>query len=392
MLLKILLKSSYNLLNLLPSQQNSFPNMKLTGLVAIIVGSTGLRTFQHLRCPDCLLTCTISLKTVQAGAVPIRVLLVTNSVSTPNVNNPAFKHLRFGHPVPYQADSVAWLPVPHAAGPAGGNRASQHHPCGGRNGFRNRIHEKTFEITNLFRGAFGWPLKEPPFHHPHHPHHPHPHPHHPHPHPHHPHPHPHHGKHNKEHPGKHHHEHDEDHHKGPEGGHAGEDHFLTLLPIVTTTAPIKPYSHGYQFHRFDHSNNFGVRLHRALMALGPWEGRALAFVLGRFSFFIFGYCFVLLIRVCCVGCGIGVLLRMFWVFAVVLVRLIRGNRAVEVHGYSPVALSTEDVMVPPPNYVFEVDMKTPIFVEDVKTPVLVEDVKTPVVAEEVKEPNEDESK
>lgn len=306
--------------------------MKLTALVAIIAGSTGL---------------------LQAGAIPIRVLLVTSSVSTPNVNNPAFKHLRFGHPVPNQADSVAWLPVPHAAGPAGGNGAAQHRPCGGRNRFKNRIQEKTFEITNFFRGAFGWPLKEPPFHHPHHPHHPHPHPHH--------------GKHHKEHPGKHHNEHHGNHHKGPEGEHGGEDHFPTLLPIVTTTAP-NPYSH--QFHRFEHSN-FGVRLHRALMALGPWEGRALAFVL---------------------GCGIGVLLRMFWVLAVVSVRLIRGNRPAEVHRYSPVAFSAEDGVVPPPNYVFEADVKTPIFVEDVKTPVVVEAVKTPVVAEEVKETNEDESK
>ena len=85
-------------------------------------------------------------------------------------------------------------------------------------------------------------------------------------------------------------------------------------------------------------------------------------------------------------------MRMFWVFAVVLVRLVRGNRTTQVHGYSPVALSAEDVMVPPPNYVFEADVKTPIFFEDVKTPVVVEDVKTPVVAEDVKESNEDSSK
>jgi len=41
------------------------------------------------------------------------------------------------------------------------------------------------------------------------------------------------------------------------------------------------------------------RVHRALLSLGPWEGRIVAFVL---------------------GCGIGVLLRMFWVLAVLLVR------------------------------------------------------------------------
>ncbi|KAF8068603.1 hypothetical protein FPV67DRAFT_1668681 [Lyophyllum atratum] len=47
------------------------------------------------------------------------------------------------------------------------------------------------------------------------------------------------------------------------------------------------------------------RVHVALMVLGPWEGRAVAFVL---------------------GCGIGVLLRMFWVLAIVSYRLIKGPK------------------------------------------------------------------
>ncbi|KAG6886880.1 hypothetical protein C0992_001800 [Termitomyces sp. T32_za158] len=51
---------------------------------------------------------------------------------------------------------------------------------------------------------------------------------------------------------------------------------------------------------------FMHRLHVALVTLGPWEGRAVAFVL---------------------GCGIGVLLRMIWVLAIVTYRLIRGTRA-----------------------------------------------------------------
>ncbi|KAI0266938.1 hypothetical protein BC834DRAFT_871663 [Gloeopeniophorella convolvens] len=46
------------------------------------------------------------------------------------------------------------------------------------------------------------------------------------------------------------------------------------------------------------------RVHRALMSLGPWEGRVVAFVL---------------------GCGIGVLLRMLWVLAVLSVRAFRSN-------------------------------------------------------------------
>lgn len=70
---------------------------------------------------------------------------------------------------------------------------------------------------------------------------------------------------------------------------------------------------------------------------------------------------------------------MFWVFAVVMTRIVRGNRTPQ---YIPVAVSAEDLMVPPPTYVFE----------DVKIPIVVEDVKAPVVEEEVKKTAEDESK
>lgn len=49
--------------------------------------------------------------------------------------------------------------------------------------------------------------------------------------------------------------------------------------------------------------SFLKRIHVALTALGPWEGRAVAFVL---------------------GCGFGVLLRMVWVLAVVSYRTIKG--------------------------------------------------------------------
>jgi hypothetical protein len=42
-----------------------------------------------------------------------------------------------------------------------------------------------------------------------------------------------------------------------------------------------------------------IRLQRSLNALGPWEGKVVAFVL---------------------GCGIGVLLRMVWVLSVIAYR------------------------------------------------------------------------
>jgi hypothetical protein len=63
-----------------------------------------------------------------------------------------------------------------------------------------------------------------------------------------------------------------------------------------------PVPYHRQEERFD--GPFLHRAHRALMALGPWEGRIVAFVL---------------------GCGIGVLVRMFFVLTVLLVRAIRGN-------------------------------------------------------------------
>ena len=64
----------------------------------------------------------------------------------------------------------------------------------------------------------------------------------------------------------------------------------------------------------------------------------------------------------------------------VMIRIVRGGRTS--FQYTPVAVSAEDLMVPPPNYVFE----------DVKIPVVVEDVKAPVVIEEAKKTTEDESK
>lgn len=51
---------------------------------------------------------------------------------------------------------------------------------------------------------------------------------------------------------------------------------------------------------------FGERLARSISLLGPWEGRAVAFVL---------------------GCGIGVLLRMFFVFGVLVMRSLKCKKA-----------------------------------------------------------------
>jgi len=77
------------------------------------------------------------------------------------------------------------------------------------------------------------------------------------------------------------------------------------------------------------------RLHVALTALGPWEGRAVAFVF---------------------GCGIGVLLRMFWVLAIVSYRMIRGPKEDE-NKYTEILVvesydDAEEVAPAPPTYTY----------------------------------------
>jgi len=92
--------------------------------------------------------------------------------------------------------------------------------------------------------------------------------------------------------------------------------------------------HKHIKHIKKHIKAFLKRIHTALLALGPWEGRAVAFVL---------------------GCGIGVLLRMFWVISVIAFRMIRGRR--EEPQYIEVVYEhytdAENILVPPPHYVCE---------------------------------------
>lgn len=45
----------------------------------------------------------------------------------------------------------------------------------------------------------------------------------------------------------------------------------------------RPHHHHHHYHT-KHRKTFLNRIHRALMALGPWEGRAVAFVLGKSLF------------------------------------------------------------------------------------------------------------
>ncbi|KAF9557965.1 hypothetical protein CPC08DRAFT_28275 [Agrocybe pediades] len=106
--------------------------------------------------------------------------------------------------------------------------------------------------------------------------------------------------------------------------------------------PNHVHHHHPHGHRFHHGvPPFAVRLHHSLMNLGRWEGRAVAFVL---------------------GCGIGVLLRMFWVLAVVFYRAVKGSKAEE-HEYTHIIIDAGDVddetvvHSPPPTYTYPVDEK-----------------------------------
>jgi len=91
-----------------------------------------------------------------------------------------------------------------------------------------------------------------------------------------------------------------------------------------------PLHHNKHHH---HKASFMRRVHHALMTLGPWEGRAVAFVL---------------------GCGIGVLLRMVWVFAVVTYRLIKGENE-DVPEYTLICEHYTETTnnLPPPLYISE---------------------------------------
>jgi hypothetical protein len=71
---------------------------------------------------------------------------------------------------------------------------------------------------------------------------------------------------------------------------------------------VTPNPHHHRFRCRGGIKGFMIRLQRSLNALGPLEGKVVAFVL---------------------GCGIGVLLRMFWVLAVISYRAVKGSRESE---------------------------------------------------------------
>ncbi|KAJ7860346.1 hypothetical protein B0H13DRAFT_2355664 [Mycena leptocephala] len=111
---------------------------------------------------------------------------------------------------------------------------------------------------------------------------------------------------------------------------------LHILPMsAMPVAPHRGHHHGQGFHHKKQAS-FLMRVHFALMSLGPWEGRAVAFVL---------------------GCGIGVLLRMFFVMAVLSYRMIKGQRSPseDEDEYTVIDIDAEEIFVAPPQYTYPVE-------------------------------------
>lgn len=260
----------------------------------------------------------------QVSAEPLRVLV--ESPSNANAN------IRFGHALANanvngndDSDNVARLVRPSLVMTTSTEVKAKHHFCGAS------LKAKALRMSNAFRHALGLPLIEMD---------------------------------------------DHDRFKGEvasnPGPVSGELHILPIPLFAQPVAPSVPTSssegensgdvkelHGsplriYRHHEAEphhHLHDAGLRhhnhhdmkhkkagsflrrVHRAIMALGLWEGRAVAFVL---------------------GCGIGVLLRMFWVMSVLVYRTIRGERPEEVsHGYIMFEHDAENNFVPPPEYTDE---------------------------------------
>jgi len=257
---------------------------------------------------------------LQANASPLRVVLISPEQAPPTLDS--------------ETASVAQLKAfPGKFQVANGTRSG----CAGARGRKSQsLNSKTWgasiTISNTLRQALGLPLiEEAPKSHVHH--------------------------HHKQDGGdegpvrhKHHHHHHEEQGEG--------DEFKSMENGQVS----KHHGHKHHLHgkgkgkvfRFHGGNDgFLKRIHFALMALGPWEGRAVAFV---------------------IGCGLGVLLRMFWVLSIVVYRTVKGqsDQDNQTHDYVPVLnqLDAEEIYVSPPVYIL--DEKAPLKEELTKAPTVEE--------------------
>jgi len=122
----------------------------------------------------------------------------------------------------------------------------------------------------------------------------------------------------------------------PSMAHRQGDVVMTMDVPVGVGVAVRHSLHYAGRYRHD---SFLARLHRALNQLGPWEGRAMAFV---------------------IGCGLGVLLRMFFVLAVVLIRSHRSTSSESSAG--PIRLSSDDAA--PPQYLDEKEVPAYTLLEE----------------------------
>ncbi|KAF8057460.1 hypothetical protein FPV67DRAFT_1786441 [Lyophyllum atratum] len=194
---------------------------------------------------------------VQVGASPIRVVVVTST------NQELPSNFRFGRavPRPNANPNVAILVRPATT------QSNHSGPCGG-----SRMCQRAIALSNAFRKALSWPLIEA-----------------------------------TERPQPHHHHHvrpiGSDSNRrtgsGPTPAPSPTHTSSTPAPTMATTAAAATASAQLFYVAACSCRSDGAG------PVGPWEGRAVTFVL---------------------GCGIGVFLRMFWVLASVLYRLIKGPK------------------------------------------------------------------
>jgi len=241
---------------------------------------------------------------LEATAAPLRVVVVT---SNQDVTIPV---MRFGHAAAIHNNNNQNGPVARLSRP-GRPDGGMRRPCTG-GGARVRFRQKAIEISNAFRKALGLQVIE--------------------------------GD------------------AMPAVNYKHSDGMVHILPFVGNlpgsvptrhpgngpeqgyTIPVfaphphphhRPQSNHGRFRKHMESAPFMERLHFALMALGPWEGRAVAFVL---------------------GCGIGVLLRMLWVLSVISYRFMKGGQEDE-NKYLEIAViedfaDAEEIFVAPPTYTY----------------------------------------
>ena len=210
----------------------------------------------------------------QVGAVPLRVIVESRPMEQAArgpIDNARFGHLVAAANGPLPVFSSEKIAVPHGM---------RHRPCGSstRSGRpASRFHEKAIKISNVFRQALGLPLIETegavlfaldhganrvhvnngfvtivshkPVANPPHPF--------------------------------------VDFENGSPINHfippMGAGPFDGNIEILPVSPPYPNHRHHHPHHQLyrGESNSFATRLHASLMNLGPWEGRAVAFVLGK---------------------------------------------------------------------------------------------------------------